>query len=51
MKFIKEVATVEIYQLPASGTVVLIQGGLVLLGVALIAKFAIKRFLSRKRGD
>ena len=38
----------QLLELPARGTAILIQGGLALLGVALAAKYAFKRFMAKK---
>ncbi len=41
----------QVFDLPPQGTMILIQGGLALLGVAFAAKWAIKRFMSKKARD
>ncbi len=39
----------EVLQLPAKGTLIILQSGLGLLGVTLAVKYAIKRFISKKK--
>ena len=39
----------EILMLPAKGTIVIINGGLLLLGIAFFVKYAIKQFIARKK--
>ena len=41
----------QVANLPAMGTIVLIQGGLALLGIAFAAKWAVKRIMERRSTD